>query len=83
MIIKWYNEQGRERKCCIVSIDDIQKYTEEGLYCLQIREDKVLFGGILGKFKSAVEQEQAYNDVINAINSNIEEFVFRPVFYSN
>ena len=67
MNIKWSNGVHRNRTCNITSINDIQKYDEDGFFCLRIKEGTGLLGGILGKFKSMEAREKAYNDIENAL----------------
>lgn len=81
MLISWYNEVHHKGTCNIILMDDIQKYDEDELFCLRIRSNKVLFGGILGKFKFLEARDKAYDDIKDALDAGVEEFEFRPGYY--
>ena len=83
MLIDWYNEVHRKETCNIILMDDIQKYDEDELFCLRIRNSKVLFGGLLGKFKSGAARDKAYDDIKDALDAGVEEFEFRPGYYEH
>lgn len=83
MFISWYNKVHHKETCDITLIDDIQKYDEDEFFCLRIRNDKVLFGGILGKFKSAEGRDKAYDEIKNALDAGVEEFEFRRRDYEH
>ena len=81
MFISWYNNMGHERTCSITLIDDIQKYDENEFFCLRIRSDKVLLGGILWKFKSVEKRDRAYSDIKNALDTGEKKFEFQKGYY--
>ena len=81
MILIWRNKVDKERTAEVSSIDDIECYEEDGLYCLRIRNDLLLAGGQLGKFKSKDSRDKAYSDIKEAIEEKCEELNFRPSFY--
>ena len=81
MLIIWYKEVYHKGSCNISLMDDIQKYDEDELFCLRIKSNKVLFGGILGKFKSAEARDKAYDDIKDALAAGVDEFEFRSGYY--
>jgi len=81
MKLIWYNKEHRIRSCELDSIDDIERYDEDNLYCLRVRKEKIFMGGILGKFKNNDSSEKAYADIKNAIEYNLDEFEFHPSRY--
>ena len=83
MNIKWSNGVHRNRSCNITSINDIQKYEEDGFFCLRIKEGIGLWGGILGKFNSVEAREKAYNDIESALDTGEVEFEFRQGYYEH
>lgn len=82
MRISWFDKEHRKRTCSIASIDDIQAYDTGESFCLRIRSDLVLCGGILGEFLSPEARDKAYNDIKAALEAGVEEFDYRSSFYS-
>lgn len=62
-------------------MDDVQKYDENELFCLRIRKDILLCGGILGEFKTVEARNKAYDDIKDAFDAGREEFDFRAGYY--
>lgn len=75
----WFNKDGRKRTDSLSSIDDIEQYEEDGLFCLQLKNAFV--GGSFAAFKEANSREKAYTDIKEAIEAGDEEFEFHPSVY--
>lgn len=75
----WFNKDGRKRTVSLSSIDDIEQYEEDGLFCLQLKNAFV--GGRFAAFKEANSREKACTDIKEAIEAGDEEFEFHPSVY--